>query len=253
MLTSITKLQYQHLQNAEAVHFSKMIIERVVSANPLPAPVQTKRDAFASVTGRMDLLIQQARHSRFTDALQSEDAVRDERTQSFYLLCEGFSKCEDDRRRTAGRLLLDALRPYGTASDLRDADYDKQTQLLNGLVRDLQGRPDLHAALVTCGLESLVEALKFSNEAFANLQRQSIDEDVNKPEAFEMVTLRREARKAYRELIEQIQSAYNFTGGSEPWLGMVAAINQIVEDYKLKLAQRAGRNAAKAEEKSTEA
>ncbi|RYZ24377.1 MAG: hypothetical protein EOO16_01430 [Chitinophagaceae bacterium] len=247
----IAKIQYQHLQNAEAVRFSEQVLERVVS--PLPPSVQAKRDVFSTITGRMNGLIQQARHSRFTELLQAKDAIRDERTQAFNLLSEGFSKCEHEERRAGGRLLLDALRPYGSASDLQRADYDKQTKLLDGLVRDLTGRADLRAALAACGLEGLVADIKASNEGFAALQKQCVDEEMNNPQAFAMVTLRREARTAYRELIEQIESAYNFTGGAEPWLGMVAAINQIVEDYKLKLAQRAGRNAAEAAKKTSEA
>ncbi|TCZ67731.1 DUF6261 family protein [Flaviaesturariibacter aridisoli] len=243
----VTTLYFQHLQNAESVLYAERLIERIISNDPLPPPVQRAKDDFTRITSERNVLVQRALGSRYTDDLANGDARRDELTTSLFWLCEGFARCEHDGRRAAAALLLEALKPYSTAAELTKFDGDKETKLIENLVRDLRARADLRDALQTLGLDSLLTALEAANLEFKRLMEAQSDDELTKPEANRMVVLRRDSARAYRELMKQIDSAYNYTGGAEPWLGMVAALNQITEEFMHKLAQRQGRAAAQAE------
>ncbi|RYE01893.1 MAG: hypothetical protein EOP50_01200 [Sphingobacteriales bacterium] len=241
----VDKLNFQHLQNAESVVYSERILERVISPDPLPAPVQQARDAFARLTGERDALVQRALGSRYTDDLTESDARRDDYLVAFYWLCEGYARCEHTGRRAAAALLLEALKPYGTASRRANFDGDKETKLIENLLRDLRARTDLRDALQACALDSLLTALEGANNDFKRFVEAQTDEQLTRPEANRMVVLRRQCTAAYRELMKQVESAYNYTGGAEPWLGIAAALNQVTEEFSNKLAQRKGRAAAK--------
>ncbi|RYY44913.1 MAG: hypothetical protein EOO06_17375 [Chitinophagaceae bacterium] len=247
MSIQLATLQFQHLRNAESVVYAERLIEHIISGDALPAPVQRAKDHFTSLTGEINTLVQKARGSRFTDDLQKADAKSDELATSLFWLCEGFARCEHDGRRAAAALLLEAMKPYAPVSKLTEFDGDKEMKLIENLVRDLRARADLRDALQTLGLDSLLAALEAANLEFKRLMEAQSDDELSKPEANRMVVLRRESAKAYRELMKQIESAYNYTGGAEPWLGIVAALNQITEEFIHKLAQRQGRAAAQAE------
>ncbi|TCZ74968.1 DUF6261 family protein [Flaviaesturariibacter aridisoli] len=247
-MNELLRLPPRDLNNAECVHYNDRIAKRFTGLSLAP-PVAAALAHFSAINDEMNGLVQLAKGSRFSDDVQDADAGRDRYSTSFFYLCEGFALCNDERRVVAAVLLLEALKPYGPASRLANANFDSQTKLTSNLVRDLRARPELLAALETLGLVSLLQAIEGANNRFIELQEARTDDETVKPAAYRMVALRRESAKAYTALMKQVESACNFTGGAEPYAGLVAGINAVTAEAKTKLAQRAGR----AEEKPAQA
>ncbi|RYY61391.1 MAG: hypothetical protein EOO12_14415 [Chitinophagaceae bacterium] len=239
-MNELLRLDPRDLNNAECVYYNDRIARRFTGLNLAP-PVVAALAHFSETNDEMNGLVQLAKGSRFSDDVQAADAGRDRFTLAFFHLCEGFALCEDDGRVAAAVLLLTVLETYGPASKLTTANFDSQTKLTSNLVRDLRARPELVDALETLGLVSLLQALEGANNRFIELQETRTDDETVKPAAYRMVALRRESAKAYTALMKQVESAYNFTGGAEPYAGLLAGINAVTAEAKTKLAQRAGR------------
>ena len=236
----ILRVDPRDLNNAECVHFNDRIVKRFVGLNLAPS-VQAALGHFTETNDEMNTLVQRAMGSRFSDDVQEADAGRDRFTTSFFHLCEGFALCNEAGRVAAAVLLLEVLEPYGPASKLTTANFDSQTKLTTNMLRDLRARPELLDAQETLGLTSLLAAIEATNNRFIELQEARTDDETQKPAAYRMVTLRRQSAKAYTALMKQVESAYNFTGGAEPYAGLVLGINAVTEETKTKLAHRTGR------------
>ncbi|GAA4345275.1 DUF6261 family protein [Flaviaesturariibacter amylovorans] len=242
----LVRIETRDLHNAEAVAFNKRLLARIVSSDPFPAPFAAALDTFREHTEGMDALIQKAPFSRYTDDLQAADALRDRYTVGLFTLCTGYTYSENEAQAAAANLLLEGLKPYGSATELTTANYSKATTLVENLVRDLRARPDLADALRLLGLNGLLNALTEANSKFRELQESRTDDEMNGPDADALVLLRRDAAKAYTALMKGLESAYHYTGGAEPWLGIVAGVNQVTEEVAETLARRKGVAAAKA-------
>lgn len=235
----VTRIDPRSLNNAEAVHFNDRIGKRFTPIPDLPTALQAALGHFTETNEEMNELVQRAKGSSFSDAVQAADALRDRYVHSFFNLCEGYVLCENEERVKAATLLLTVLEPYGTASQLAASNHDSETKLVANLVRDLRARPERVAALELLGLSSLVAALEAANQQFISSQENRTDEESGKPEAYRMVTLRRTSAKAYTALMKLVESAYLYNGGAEPWATLVSGINAIAQETKTKLAQRA--------------
>ena len=143
---------------------------------------------------------------------------------------------------------LEAL--FDTYGDVFGKPYDQETAAIIKLTAELEGA--YAADVATLGIAGWVAELKTQNQAFDALKKSRYTENTAKPQQ-NLKLARVETDNAYRAIMKRISALVEINGG-EAYAGFIAQLNQRITNYRLILAQRKGRSAArgKAPEKAPE-
>ena len=131
---------------------------------------------------------------------------------------------------------------FNTYGNVARKPLNEETSAVFNILQELNGK---YAADVdTIGIADLVNQLELENNAVAQLMRERRHEAINKQPELTMKKARKMLDNAYDNAIKHV-NAFVTIEGEANYKTFLAAMNKLIADFKIIMAQRAGRAAAK--------
>ncbi|GAB4092969.1 DUF6261 family protein [Flaviaesturariibacter terrae] len=235
------------LHNGEYISFMGTALD--ISSDPaLPASVRSARGLLENFHNRIKAAHVGGDESALSRERRVFDAERDRHYSSLAQLADVYTRHPDAAKAAAGNLLANRFASYGTISEVILQGLDDETADIDSILRDLE-TPALASALSLIGGTEWAAALKAAQVKFKekSQQRNSERSDRNARIPDDIESLRKEANKAYRALVEKINAYNNTDEGAEPWPGIIGKMKTLITDTRHLLAMRRGRAAAQNE------
>lgn len=232
----LLKLKLKDLRNEEHYKFNLDLAGLVNQFTPEALGIQTLYPAHQAALADEAALLNVVRASTLTDDLIEADRLRDETYRGLSgTVRSARNHFDPEIRKSANELNL----LFETYGEVADRPYDQESAAIIKLITELEG-PYL-AEVTTLGLASWVTELKKRNNAFNSLKDQRYSEATAKPSQSLKLT-RLKTDRAYRAIEKRINALIEING-AQAYSGFAGGLNQRIENYRLLLAQRQGRNA----------
>ena len=238
----ILKFTIGKMQNSEHFQFMKEFRNLAIQFSPAALKIAKFFVAFVALFEREDECLMLLKKSSYTEQLGNADRKRDGLFRGLVDLVNSALKHFSEEVVAAAKRLKILFDTYGNLARLGD---NKETSGIYNLVQDLEGK--FAADLELIGGTAWVAQLKESNEAFEALVNARYDEATEKPED-RMKDIRAEIDEVYRDITMAVESFAKLTDNPAEiarYKGFIDKLNVIVKDYKDRIAQREGSNAAK--------
>ncbi|MEI6061016.1 MAG: DUF6261 family protein [Bacteroidota bacterium] len=184
-------------------------------------------------------ILAKMRKSSITDELSTADTSRDELITGFQKQVDAAAHHYLSDLSQAGSRLWVAFGHYG---DVARKSYDAETADIVSLLSLLNKSYASDIALL--GLGGWLAELELRNQAFIGLMQSRYSEEVAKVQG-SMKEVRVSVDDAFRSIVTHL-NAFMTLQGDEGYGELAKSVNTRIQHYRLLLAQRKGRNAARA-------
>ena len=234
----IQNLKLRDLRNEEHYKFNLDFSGLVSQFTPEALGIQTLYPVWQAAFAMEETALNVVRASVFTDGLYDADVARDVTFKGLAgTVKSALNHFNPDVKAAAARLEL-LFDTYGVVSV---KPYDQETAAIIKLVGELEGA--CAADVAALGIAGWVAELKAQNQAFDALKNSRYTESTARPQQ-NLKLARVETDNAYRAIVKRVNALIE-VNGTEAYAGFVAELNQRIENYRLILAQRKGRSAAR--------
>ncbi|MDR3132762.1 MAG: DUF6261 family protein [Prevotellaceae bacterium] len=234
-MPTIIKFSYEHLRNETHVafhtNFNALVAQFGAEALGIQALYAIYKPLYDDELTALDAILK----SRFTAVIKSLDRERN-------MLCRGFGRQVksyflhfDPARRKAAQRLDIIVKHYG---GIAYKPLNDKTAAITDLYSELQ-KPENAEAVTALGLGEWLEKLADANRRLAEMMRNRFDEAAKRPD-IHMRSVRQQVDRLFREILRQLEALVCIQGEGAN-RAFLAELNVMAGDYKLALAQEAGR------------
>ncbi len=195
----INAIDLAKLRNGEFLQFVTNFSTLVESNNPSILNVIKQHNDFKVSITVIEPLFKLERVNAITQQLVLLDERRDKAITGFTKVIEGYCFHYDVSVVQAAKLLAADLELFGAG--VAQQNYQAETASVNGIVNDLEQKPELAAALIILGLQEWKSELKSCNQMFDQKYIERTQEygaansDTLKAKRFETMNVYYELRK----------------------------------------------------------
>ena len=185
--------------------------------------------------------------SKYSREIIDADRQRDTTCLGFMASVKAMLYHFDPAVQSAARRVMDIFDHYG---NIPKRSYNEETAAIEDFLRELQ-RPDLADAITKLGVEAWRDRLDADNRAFEALYLLRYDEKAALP-AIRMKEARVETDKRYRNIVTHLEYLLMMNRVTPQLSSLITDINVVVTNYKIILAQKAGRHNKPEGDKNTD-
>jgi hypothetical protein len=233
----ILTIHPNHLRNEEHYKFHLDFTQLVARQTPAALGIEQQYPFYLTAFDAETAALNVVRGSVMTDELVLADARRDDTFSGMAGTVRSAMNHFDPGIRAAADRLSLLLDTYG---NLALKPYDQETASIVKLVSEL--RNGYLPEVTKMGLSGWVDELEATNNAFETIKKSRYTENTLKPQQ-NLKLARMATDAAYRALVKRINALIEVNGPTA-YAGFVNELNERIENYRLLLAQRRGRNAA---------
>ena len=188
---------------------------------------------FHAAFNAYDLVINPERTSIFTAELKKKDEDRDNALGAYHEAILGLQRHPVEAKRMAAKKLLIN---YDSFNPDRGLEYMKETESIHQMVKEIEDKPELTAAVTLLGLGDYKDDLKLKNDDFAVTMaaRTGTTEGQTKG----AVAAARAAAEAKYQLFRQMLNVASIYEGDADYRPFILKANAEVEHYRTILARK---------------
>jgi len=241
MSLKILALYFRRMRNDEHFQFFTYFLAIVNAVGAAKLKIQQLIDAFISLLGQEDEALKKIMKSDLTTEINDADVKRD-------LLFRGMAD--------ANRSALNHFKPsvhlaarrmqivFDTYGNVSIKPVDEETSAVYNLLKELSTNHE--ADMEAVGLNDWYEELYTVNR---RVEQLVLDRNSEADSRTDLVLrqVRGEVEKSYRAIVRRVEALMEVEGETEgaPYAAFIHELNTLIERYRLHLAQREGRAAAK--------
>lgn len=204
--------------------FHASVYNYIRNATPEALHVEAQAAAYLDLLNQQLVLINQNKKIAFTEELAELDRERDRWLGQLFAAVDTAALSPNATTAAAGKQLKNILSPYrGIAGN----EYTKQTSEVRGLVRDINGS-EATAAINTLTLGPVIQALRQTNSAFADMYDQRVNTESARTRSTVTADDNRRAIDAEYQSIVQVVNAYAITD-------MTAAVDMFIDQVNARI------------------
>lgn len=227
------------MQNAEHFEFMTQTNELIPAETPVDLDVEVEYPVFKAALADEDRSFRIIAKSPLTQGIGQGDSERDGYLTGFGAQVKAALTHYDPEVADAAYRLKVLTDGYGR---LASESYDRETAGIYNLVQDLRSAkylPDVQKA----GLETWVDKLEASNQAFDQMMKQRYSEQSEKDSITRLRAARLTTDEAYAAIRNKINAGIVFNGPAK-YQAFVLELNTRIDRFNTAIAQRRGRAAA---------
>lgn len=213
-------------RNGEFLQFMKNVLSIVTNYDLATLKLTERVTKLTEQTTELDNVFQPQRGEELTDELKELDARRDKALMGIknYLVSQTYR--EEVSIVNAAEALLEN---YVSHDDRIDKlPYQQETAIANTMLKDWETKPVLSAAVTTLTLTDWVNLLKTLNETFDTTY---VERAQTAPEPANILAKREAIRKAYNDLIDDVEAYARISDNKEAYETIIRELNGLIDDY----------------------
>ena len=235
----IDAIDLSRLRNAEFLQFMKDFAGLVNANNAATLNVAVQYTALAAKNNQLEDLFKKELSSELTQEILDLDNRRDRAYNGILFVVQGFLNHYDPNKVAAATRLKSNLDLYGGGAAKQN--YQAETAILNNLVSDWEGKPDLLDALNLLGLLGWKDEMKAANTLFNQKYiERTLEYSEASPET--LLAKRTETAQAYYTL-RQFIDAFSVTINTPSYQTVTNQVNALIAQYNTLLNNRLARMA----------
>ena len=239
METSIKTARTSNFRNNEHFQFHTEVRDLIIVEDPSTLKIKTQFSNYVDCYNNEDIALQKIQKSATTEEIDAADKERDPTYRGMVATNKAALNHYDPDVREAARKLQIIFDTFG---NLATKPLNEETSGIYNLVQEL--RSNYAAEVKKVGLDGWLNTLDAQNIALDKLVKSRNDENALRTE-LKMKETRIETDRAYNTIVKTV-NALIVVEGAAVYESFVRKLNSFVDKYNNILAQRQGRNKAKA-------
>ena len=228
---------YQY-RNGEFIQYMTDVLGFLEPHDVQVLQLAEQQGALAAVVAKLDAVYKEPLNSELTPEIAALDERRDNAFRGLKSATENALRHFNPAVAAAAKLLYRNLSAHG--DNIPGLGYTEETTVLRSLIEDWENKADLKAAVTTVNLNDWLQELKTTNEAFAKLYRERVNQDSQNATP-PVSNFRPEAIEAYRNLFTHI-SAHATLSSDPVYAELLNRIDNLAGKYNQVVNIRTGSN-----------
>ena len=231
----IEAIELQRLRNDEHLQMFKDVATLTSQNDPTALKIKAQYDALVQKNNELDALYKTQTASELTKELELLDEKRDRAITGLVLIADGYQYHFDPNVSKAAIRLSDNFKLYG--GSIYRQNLQAETNIISSIINDLEGKPELAAAVTLLGLTAWKNELKTNNSLFGTtyLKRTVQYSEVSKET---LAAKREETNQVYYKLRQHIEANATLDEGNVGYTKLINQINALIQQYNLVLEKR---------------
>lgn len=231
----IDSIDLLHLRNDEHLQLNKDVAILTLQNDPVALKIKAQYDALVLKNEELDGLYKKQSASELTKELDAIDDRRDRAINGLITVADGYQNHFTAAKSQAGTRLSANFKLYGTG--IARQNFQSETNILTSIVKDLEEKPELAAALITLGLIDWKDELKAANNLYGTtyLKRTVEYSEVSKET---LAAKREETNQVYYKLCKHIEANVTLNESNVGYTKLIDQINALIKQYNLVLEKR---------------
>lgn len=231
----IDSIDLENLRNDEHLQLNKDVAILTLQNDPVALNIKPQYDALVLKNEELDGLYKKQSASELTKELEAIDDRRDRAINGLIAVADGYQNHFEAPKSLAGTRLSANFRLYGTG--IARQNFQAETNILTSIVKDLEEKPELAAALTTLEMTDWKDELKAANSLYGTtyLKRTVQYSEVSKET---LVAKRVETNQVYYKLRKHIEANATLNEDNLAYTKLINQINALIKQYNLVLEKR---------------
>jgi hypothetical protein len=244
---NINSIDLKSLRNAESIQFTNDFLNLVQLNDANVLKCKPQYDALKTIQIEIESLFKTDKGSNITPAIEELDSKRDNALMGIFKNIDSNTHHFVVAKKTAAVLLQDALKIYGTATEINYSTLPAETATLKSLLTDVTTKPNLIAAVTELGLTNwFVELGNINNELAQKYLERTLEIGAANP--YNLKDKRNEANKLFFNLKNMLLAQATVANFVAPYAKTINELNALIDQYNLIIANRESHAVAKAKQ-----
>lgn len=248
---TIQAIDIKSLRNAEYIQFQKDLLNIVHLNDETILKCKPQYDAMVAVVTVIESIFKTDQGSNITPVIEALDARRDTAVMGIFKNIDSFTHHFITAKANAANVLTEALKIYGSASNVVFASLPAETATVNSMIGDVTTKAELIAAVTELSLTTWFTELKTANDLLAQKYFERTQE-LGGANPNTIKDKRNEANELYYKLRDMIVAQGTVAEFAVPYPKTINELNALIDQYNVILANRDA-DAAKAKKNDTPA
>ncbi|MFY8003760.1 MAG: DUF6261 family protein [Chitinophagaceae bacterium] len=233
----INSIDLKSLRNAENIQFTNDFLNLVQLNDENVLKCKPQYDALKAIQTDIENLFKIDKGSNITPIIEELDAKRDNAVMGIFKLIDAFKHHFDVAKNTAALQLQDALKVYGSATEINYSSLPAETATLKSMLTDVTTKPNLTAAVSELGLTNWFVELGNINEALAQKYLERTLE-IGGANPNSLRDKRTEATQLYNNLKNMLLAQATVANFAAPFAKTINELNALIDQYNLIITRR---------------
>ena len=233
----IETIKFSHLRKNEFLQFLKDVAARCDKFDTDTLKLAVTLLLLKDEIEQLEVAQNKEKSSDLTKVLKQIDSNRDDDLVGIKTVCEGFAYSRNKEISGPANLVLKSISKHG--SMIHTLNYHAETSVVDAITGEWK-EEKFQKALKKLQLHEWSVSLERENNDFKEHRQERVD-DKMELESESFTKLRKPAVDAYNSLCDEI-FAHSILNKNQEYTDLVKAINIIIEEYKMTLERRKGKD-----------